>query len=223
MNKQQATNPSKVYTILLSRIINKIKYPHEVNHPNSNLTPQPVDVRMITFEDEHPVTADTFLTDYASSMEDDEDDYLSSVDEKYPKTWKTRSATIGRYLAPIAGFAGGMYAGNKLRNYFNKARGLRPRHEAIPLLAELGGTALGFYASKKLQTPRSRALDAIRDDIDSQQYNAMNKAFADSRFVRDYTKEHLRSVRIPMGREARMRNLFNTHNLPSHYNRNVQV
>ena len=196
---------------------------HEINHPQSPITPQPVDVRMITFEDEHPVDYTTFGTDMDSRMYADELAYYNKVDRKHPKTWRTRLDTLGRTLSIPAGTLGALYAYSKIPDRVPFLRRNPNLSNVLAVASGVGGFIGGLHLYDKFQNPRSRTLAAIDADIADQQEEITNNAFADSDFMDDYTKEHLRSVRTPLGRRARMNALFDKYNLPTKYQHNVRV
>lgn len=196
---------------------------HEINHPQSPITPQPVDVRMITFEDEHPVDYTTFGTDMDSRMYADELAYYNKVDRKHPKTWRTRLDTLGRTLSIPAGTLGALYAYSKIPDKVPFLHRNPNVANVLAVASGVGGFIGGLHLYDKFQNPRSRTLAAIDADIADQQEEITNNAFADSDFMDDYTKEHLRSVRTPLGRSARMNALFDKYNLPTKYQHNVKV
>ena len=196
---------------------------HNTLHPQSTETPQPVDVRMITFEDEHPVTFSTFGDDMNPRMYADELAYYNKVDRKHPKTWKTRLDTLGRTLSIPAATLGSVYAYSKLSDKVPYLRNHANLSNALAVASAVGGVVGGLHLYDKFQNPRSRAISAIDADIADQQTEITNNAFADADFMDDYTKEHLRSVRTPLGRSARMNALFDKYNLPTKYQHNVRV
>ena len=196
---------------------------HNTNHPQSTETPKPVDVRMITFEDEHPVTFSTFGEDMNPRMYADELAYYDKVDRKHPKTWRTRLDTLGRTLSIPAATLGSIYAYSKLSDKVPYLRNHSNLSNALAVASAVGGVVGGLHLYDKFQNPRSRAINAIDADIADQQTEITNNAFADANFMDEYTKEHLRSVRTPLGRSARMNALFDKYNLPTEYQHNVRV
>lgn len=184
----------------------------------------PQSTRLRTLLDDHPITEDVIAFDIRDRLRKDEQNYLHSIDTKYPKTLRTRLDTLGRTVAIPAGALGSLYAYAKLSN---KLPALRKTFDHIDQVAApavmLGGFIGGLKAVDAFKNPRSKMLGNIEDDITEQQEALTKKILRDPKLLNAYTAEHLRSVRTPSGRKERMDIFFDTYDLPKSYKRHIKV